>query len=441
MEKQEEKKSWGTGGLFGHRTISSLALILACPYFVMILWYGNCHCNGSLIQLVDAVKVNGALFAISKVSLTNVLAWKIILSFMVFELALMRLVPGKEFRATTTATGHVPIYNANGVECYFISIATLFGLSYFKLFSPSLVYDNMGDMLISMCVFALVICICLMFKGLYFPSTADSGSTGDTISDFFWGTELYPRVLGFDIKQFTNCRFGMMYWQLGILCYAFKQYEVHGCISSAMLVSVVVQTVYIFKFFLWETGYLCSMDIQHDRAGYYICWGCLVWVPSVYTLHTFYLVDHPIYLSAGVAVLYIIAGVACVWCNYDCDRQRQEFRKSNGTMRIWGGPAYFITASYTTADGVKRSSLLLTCGWWGVSRHFHYIPEILASVFWCIPNSMAIGGIIPFFYPIYLTLLLLDRAWRDDARCAEKYGEDWKRYCKEVPYKIIPGVI
>ena len=22
---------------------------------------------------------------------------------------------------------------------------------------------------------------------------------------------------------------------------------------------------------------------MHDRAGYYICWGCLVWVPSVYT--------------------------------------------------------------------------------------------------------------------------------------------------------------
>jgi len=39
--------------------------------------------------------------------------------------------------------------------------------------------------------------------------------------------------------------------------------------------------IYNFKFFLWETGYFNSMDIQHDRAGYYICWGCLVWVPAV----------------------------------------------------------------------------------------------------------------------------------------------------------------
>ena len=21
------------------------------------------------------------------------------------------------------------------------------------------------------------------------------------------------------------------------------------------------------------------MDIMHDRAGYYLCWGCLCWVP------------------------------------------------------------------------------------------------------------------------------------------------------------------
>lgn len=30
---------------------------------------------------------------------------------------------------------------------------------------------------------------------------------------------------------------------------------------------------------MWETGYLSTIDIMHDRAGYYICWGCLVWVP------------------------------------------------------------------------------------------------------------------------------------------------------------------
>ena len=45
------------------------------------------------------------------------------------------------------------------------------------------------------------------------------------------------------------------------------------------------------------------------------------------------------------------------------------------------------------------------------------------------------------FFIVYLTLLLADRAWRDDARCADKYGPYWKTYCRKVPFKIVPGVI
>lgn len=237
-----------------------------------------------------------------------------------FELALMRLVPGKIFKANPTPSGHVPVYIANGFQCYLITIIAVFALAYSGAFNPAEVYDYMGEILSSMNVFALVFCSFLTFKGLYFPSTKDSGTNGNLIVDFFWGTELYPRILGFDVKQFTNCRFGMMFWQVGILCYAIKQYQNEGFVSSSMAVSVIVQTVYIAKFFLWETGYFCSMDIQHDRAGYYICWGCLVWVPSMYTMHTLFLVEHPVLLSMPVAAMFALAGIFCVWCNYDCDR-------------------------------------------------------------------------------------------------------------------------
>jgi 7-dehydrocholesterol reductase len=240
---------------------------------------------------------------------------------MAFELFLMKAVPGKTFKATPTPSGHVPVYKANGVQCYVVTIVTLFALAYFGIFNPSDVYDNFGKLLSSMNIFAIGLCTFLTFKGLYFPSTKDSGTNGNIIIDFFWGTELYPRILGWDVKQFTNCRFGMMFWQVGILCYAFKQYELlGGAISSSMIVSVVVQTVYIAKFFWWETGYFCSMDIQHDRAGYYICWGCLNWVPSVYTMHTYYLATHPVYLSLPVTLFFTAAGIFCIWCNYDADR-------------------------------------------------------------------------------------------------------------------------
>lgn len=35
-------------------------------------------------------------------------------------------------------------------------------------------------------------------------------------------------------------------------------------------------------------------------AGFYICWGCLVWVPSIYTSPGMYLVNHPVNLGTQV---------------------------------------------------------------------------------------------------------------------------------------------
>ncbi|RWW87507.1 hypothetical protein BHE74_00003658 [Ensete ventricosum] len=117
-------------------------------------------------------------------------------------------------------------------------------------------------------------------------------------------------------------------------------------------------------------------------AGFYICWGCLVWVPSIYTSPGMYLVNHPVNLGTQVNNL------------------------------------------------------------WGVSRHFHYVPEILAAFFWSDVSNFFITTIqfLPYFYVLFLTILLFDRAKRDDDRCASKYGKYWKMYCNKVPYRVIPGI-
>lgn len=73
----------------------------------------------------------------------------------------------------------------------------------------------------------------------------------------------------------------------------------------------------------WETGYWCTMDIAHDRAGYYLCWGCLVWVPAIYTSPALFLVNHPVRWGPAGAAAIALAGVAAIYINYDSDRQRQ----------------------------------------------------------------------------------------------------------------------
>lgn len=50
--------------------------------------------------------------------------------------------------------------------------------------------------------------------------------------------------------------------------------------SNSMVVSCAIYAVYIAKFFWWEHGYFNSIDIMHDRFGFYIFWGIMNWVPG-----------------------------------------------------------------------------------------------------------------------------------------------------------------
>jgi len=67
------------------------------------------------------------------------------------------------------------------------------------------------------------------------------------------------------------------------------------------------------------------------------------------------------------------------------------------------------------------------------------VPEYLGAFFWTVPALF--DNALPYFYPAFLAILLTHRAFRDDTRCAAKYGADWDKYRKAVPYRIIPGVI
>lgn len=181
------------------------------------------------------------------------------------------------------------------------------------------------------------------------------------------------------------------------------------------------------------------MDIQHDRAGYYICWGCLVWVPAVYTSAGFYLTNNAPEIGFPLAALISLCGWICIWMNYESDHQRYIFRQTDGNCLIWGRKPQYIEAKYK-AKGQTKTSLLLVDGFWAISRHFHYMPEILASFFWSVP-ALNTGFLGPYFYVIFLTILLTDRAFRDDSRCRAKYGPYWEEYCSKVPYKIVPGLV
>lgn len=432
------------GLLPGRRTLGPLALMLVCPPFAIVLWYTHVHLGGSLASLWQLIAADGLISTVATIWAPvfwgSPVAWTVIGVFAVFELALMKLVPGARFEGPITPKGNVPVYKANGVASFVISLVTYVVASAgLGLFDPAIVYDHFGEILGALNVFSLVFCLGLYLKGRFAPSSSDHGLSGNPVFDYYWGTELYPRVLGWDLKMFTNCRFGMMGWPIILVSFAFAQVKHTGSLTDAMFVAVAIQLVYIAKFFWWETGYLRSMDIMHDRAGFYICWGCLVWVPAVYTSHTLYLVNQTHTLGTPLAAAILVAGIAAVFMNYFADEQRQRVRATDGKTTIWGKEPEIIRATYTTEGGEQKESILLVSGFWGISRHFHYLPELAAAFLWSVPALFSHA--LPYFYPVFLAILLTDRAWRDDKRCAVKYGPHWQEYCKRVPYKIIPGIV
>ncbi|OGT44530.1 MAG: 7-dehydrocholesterol reductase [Gammaproteobacteria bacterium RIFCSPHIGHO2_12_FULL_38_11] len=421
-------------------TLFPLFLILTCPPTALLVWHINANLNGSVSLFLQVVIKNGfwhTLWQIwQPVFFGTPMAWKIIFIFMATQLLLLRIIPGSQVTGPETPKGNIPIYKDNGFSCFLITIALFYFFAYpLALFSPAIAYDNFAGILGALNIFSLLFCLLLYLKGRFKPSSSDHSTTGNFIFDYYWGTELYPRIWGWDIKQFTNCRFGMMSWPIIILSFAAKQTQSVG-LHNSMLVSIIIMLVYIAKFFWWESGYLRSMDIMHDRAGFYICWGCLVWVPSIYTLPAMYLVNHPVNFRPAVAAMIAILGIMCVILNYFADAQRQKVRRTEGNCKVWGKTPDLIHAEYTDQSGNQKQSLLLVSGWWGISRHFHYLLEISLAFFWTLPALFF--NFLPWFYVIFLTILLVHRSYRDEQRCARKYGAYWKIYCERVPNKIIP---
>lgn len=444
---------------FTRTHVIPLALMLVSPPAVQLIWVVCTHHGGS----VASVAATPARELWAQFPTSSAEALLIAGGFLAMQLILLVVLPGAMFYAAPTPMGNRPGYRLNGVLSFAVTHALLAVAHASGTIRLPALFDSFGALLASLNQVALVATLVLYVRGHYWPTNSDSGPSGHgVIWDLWQGTELHPEIAGISLKQLINCRFAMMGWSVAVVAFALKQKELTGAVSSSTLVSAALQMLYIFKFFWWEDGYFNSVsacpslshcrrfrplltfdympqvDIIHDRFGFYIFWGCSAFLPSVYTLPSLFLATHPINLGATYACALLTAGTACVWANYDTDRQRQQFRATGGRERVWGKPPRIVHARYVTGDGVSRDSLLLASGWWGVSRHVNYVFEIGLALCWSLPAGTSAA--LPYLYVAFLTILLSDRAFRDELRCQAKYGQYYAEYCRLVPYRMVPGV-
>uniref|UniRef100_A0ABK0LUP5 Delta(14)-sterol reductase TM7SF2 n=1 Tax=Rattus norvegicus TaxID=10116 RepID=A0ABK0LUP5_RAT len=236
---------------------------------------------------------------------------------------------------------------------------------------------------------SFIFSLLLYAKALVAPASAlaPGGNSGNSVYDFFLGRELNPRLGSFDFKYFCELRPGLIGWVFINLALLMQEAELRGSPSLAMWLVNGFQLLYVGDALWYEESVLTTMDIIHDGFGFMLVFGDLAWVPFTYSLQAQFLLYHPQPLGLPMALLICLIKAVGYYIFRGANSQKNTFRKNPSD-----------------------------------------------------PSVAGLSHLLPYFYLLYFTALLVHREARDEQQCLRKYGRAWQEYCKRVPYRIIPYV-
>uniref|UniRef100_A0A2D4ISH8 Delta(14)-sterol reductase n=1 Tax=Micrurus lemniscatus lemniscatus TaxID=129467 RepID=A0A2D4ISH8_MICLE len=293
-------------------------------------------------------------------------------------------------------------------------------------------YDHFLQFAICATIFSLLLSIYLYARSLKAAEQelSPGGNSGNIFYDFFMGRELNPRIGNFDLKYFCELRPGLIGWAVINLAMLFTEMKVQdrNMPSLSMILVNSFQLIYVVDALWNEEAILTTMDITNEGFGFMLAFGDLVWVPFLYTLQAFYLVNNPNEISWPAASAIVTLNIIGYYIFRAANSQKNLFRRNPKDPKC----AYLKVIP--TATGKN----LLVSGWWGFVRHPNYLGDIIMALAWSLPCGF--NHILPYFYVIYFTGLLIHREARDEHHCKKKYGLAWEKYCQRVPYRIFPYI-
>ena len=399
--------------------LGGLLLIVALPLFTYYVWICVRDYGGALVV--------PSREWISRVPVPTVAAIALYGCWFVLQAVLQIVAPGKIQEGVPLPDGTRLKYKMNGWFSFWFTMAVALFVVLAGWVPATILYDEFGPLLTTVNCFAFLFSIFLYLQGK--SSGRPERRSGNAFYYYFMGTALNPRIGGFDFKLFCEARPGLILWILINLSFAAKQYQLHGAITTPMILVNAFHFLYIADYYYHEEAILTTWDIKHENFGWMLCWGDLVWVPFTYTLQAHYLINQKHELSplalAGIVALNMLGYTIFRGANI----QKHKFRK-NPRGLVWGRPPDYIET--------RNGALLLTSGWWGIARHSNYFGDLIMALAWCLTTGF--DHSLPYFYFTYFTILLVHREWRDNLMCQEKYGKDWDAYCHKVRWRIVPGI-
>jgi delta14-sterol reductase/lamin-B receptor len=409
-------------GSFWLRELLALVGLIALPLLVYYLWLAVSDPEHSGMLFVPTLADVGRIPWPTWPSVVIFTVW------LLLQALLYQVLPGKWVQGVPLADGSRLRYRLNGLFAFVVSLGLAFGLlhgcGFAWIFPGTVLFEQIGPLLTTVNLFAFALSLALYFFGTI---EKPGKTTGRFFYDYFMGVDLHPRIGAFDLKFFFESRPGLIGWVVINYALASEQLKEQGTVTTPMVLVCVFQFIYVADYFFHEEAILTTWDIKHEKFGWMLVWGDLVWVPFTYTLQAYYLIRHPhelpVWGTIGLVALNLAGYVIFRGANW----QKHRFRK-NPEAAVWRRPAEAIRT--------QQGSLLLTSGWWGLARHINYLGDLMMALAWCLPCGFA--SPLPYFYFVYFLILLIHRERRDNAACQVKYGADWDAYCRKVPWRIVP---
>lgn len=360
-------------------------------------------------------------------------AWRTIAFIALIQYIFSVVLPQDEV-LIQNSSGERERKNISGFSSFILLILLYVLGAALKFYKGSIVYEQWTEILSLLNVLSFVVVIVLYVKA----RSGDVANGTDPICDIFFGSELLPVIYSIDVKHFVTYRVAFPLWALYDVSAIYYNFSLYGKVNICLIACVILHLTYIGRSQWFEYLHYTRLDSQNDKAGFYRIWGVLVFLPGLYVTPVTLIAQQKRTILLPVMVILFILSLVAMYINADIDKQKFQFRQSNGMSKIWGKDPFFINAKYRRENGEASTNLLLGSGWWCFSRHLNYLTEWLTFLFWTLIQGKT--TFLTYLPLIFLATFLYLRMKRDETRCLAKYGQYWLQYTNRVPFLLIPNI-
>jgi delta24(24(1))-sterol reductase len=383
-----------------------------------------------------------------KYACPNLTSFLIYFGFIGFQLLLALVLPGPLVKGlkVPSENNKIHTYKCNAAGSWWITVVAIITLYKLDIYNPTVFIDNLGSIMVTGMIFSDILSFIIYFSAIIKKKAIRM--TGSFIYDFFMGAYLNPKFGIIDLKLFAEIRASWMQLFLITSSAAIKQYNEYGFISKGMFLILLAQFLYCNACMKGEECVVTTWDIFYEKFGWMLIFWNLAGVPYLYCFQSLYLLKNPnLYISNFTFTLLVVVLIIAyyIWDTSQSQRNRFRAKMNNSYIKRWTFPQLpWGTLETPKYMKTEVGSELLIDGWWKYARKIHYTCDIVMSIVWamsCSDINLSNYGILPFFYPVFFTGMIIHRYNRDVERCKRKYKQDWNKYCEIVPYAFIPYVI